>query len=55
MGISIDPIARFENEGLISKVFNPRKAREVLEPASIEVVAKTDEGPGVRLRKAKPV
>jgi hypothetical protein len=50
MGISSEPIARFENEGWISRSFDAQKAREVLEAAGIEFVVENAEA-GVRLTK----
>jgi hypothetical protein len=39
---------RFENKGLISKAFDPRKAREVLEAAGVAFVGEIGDA-GVRL------
>jgi transcriptional regulator with XRE-family HTH domain len=50
MGISNDPIARFEREGRVSKAFDARKAREILEAAAVEF--ETGGGAAVSLRKA---
>jgi transcriptional regulator with XRE-family HTH domain len=50
MGISNDPIARFENDGLASKAFDARKARDVFEAAGVEFVDDNGEA-GVRLTK----
>jgi hypothetical protein len=52
MGIGFATIARFENEGLFSISFDPRKARETLEAAGVEFVDENDDGgAGVRLTK----
>jgi transcriptional regulator with XRE-family HTH domain len=50
MGISNDPIARFENDGLASKAFDAWRAREVLEAAGVEFIPETADGADVRLR-----
>jgi transcriptional regulator with XRE-family HTH domain len=36
MGISAEPIARFENEGWFSRAFDAQKARKILEAAGVE-------------------
>jgi transcriptional regulator with XRE-family HTH domain len=51
MGIGFTTIARFENEGLFSISFDPRKARETLEAAGVEFVDDNDCGAGVRLTR----
>jgi transcriptional regulator with XRE-family HTH domain len=52
LGISISPIASFENSGVISKTFDIRRTREVLEAAGVEFIGENGGELGVRLRKA---
>ena len=50
MGITVRPIARFENEGVVVQAFDLSKARDVLEAAGIDF---TDgDLPGASLREA---
>ena len=50
MGITVRPIARFENEGVVIQAFDLSKAREVLEAAGVEFTE--GDSPGVKLREA---
>jgi hypothetical protein len=50
LGISEMTIALFEKDGRVFGVFDPRKARKILEAAGIEFFAESSNGPGVRLK-----
>jgi Helix-turn-helix len=52
MGISYGTIARFEDDGLFSRAFDPRKARVILEAAGIEFTEESGGRAGVRMKKA---
>jgi hypothetical protein len=51
-GLKLPDNNPLRKRGRISRVFDARKAREVLETAGVEFVAENDGGAGVRLRKA---
>jgi transcriptional regulator with XRE-family HTH domain len=53
MGISFEPVGRFEREGWVSKVFDAQKARGILEAAGVIFTEENGERPGVRLRKSE--
>jgi transcriptional regulator with XRE-family HTH domain len=52
IGVSFMTVARFENEGWLSSVFDPQKAREVLEAVGVEFVSENGGEASVKLRKA---